>query len=686
MHESLASRIILASLLLLVCAGGVDVVGSSSIWPSSLGTPVDFFNRTFEQRTKYESTKRATHTSDNDIVTHLRFGLFELGMVLDTTGSVFDGAPLSDTRLGMSDLRLVQRVMAADGEYWSAVYPLTRVPNETPIDGRFTRRLVEQGFTLVLNRMNYRYAPIADLCTRLTNEYFGFRIQANLYLTPGVGTHQGFEAHFDFMDNMVVQLVGSKLWSLYDPPLIRLPRSDQKFKPRQAAIEQTTRREMRIEKGEIIYIPRGVIHEARTQPKEETHGADADSPPVSMHLTFGIEIDPAFTYHGLLHLFLDRIAREASDSLKTRLSMRIPPCTCRSSSSSSSSSPSPPMHQPAVSYLDLLQWVIFDAASQGGKHSTDTDNLNRTPGRDRFRRSLWGLHWFDGATVKPYSGVVEPRPPVPVSRLRRSIAEELLTPTPNDEDEEWRSLPIDTRRSLAMLYHTADHVLHLIDVVTNASRVLSDVMPSLVLFQTRLRPADDAAVASSISDAHHPSSPSLLTSRRNPTQTQYEYETLFQDEIIQPYIEPIIRETAFGAYIDIAQQSPTHKQCVRAYFDDLQRIVDPLWFDLLASLDLSAWRLFLAPLVPAGVAASPPPSLPVSFDPLVASLARISAHLLATRATHFEAQAAYVRENARRQEQYLNGRMTTRHTQREEKKSQQPTRTMQKQPLNKDEL
>ena len=59
----------------------------------------------------------------------------------------------------------------------------------------------------------------AAACSAL-EAYTRILCNANLYLTPAGA--QGFDAHYDWMDGLVVQLDGAKRWRLY-PPLVALP-------------------------------------------------------------------------------------------------------------------------------------------------------------------------------------------------------------------------------------------------------------------------------------------------------------------------------------------------------------------------------------------------------------------------------------------------------------------------------
>ncbi|OWF43534.1 ribosomal oxygenase 1-like [Mizuhopecten yessoensis] len=96
----------------------------------------------------------------------------------------------------------------------------------------------------------------------MLQEYFGCCVGANTYLTPP-GT-QGFAPHFDDIEAFILQLEGKKHWRLYSP------RSDAEKLPRfssgnftdvdlgEPILEKT------LEPGDLLYFPRGTIHQAKT--------------------------------------------------------------------------------------------------------------------------------------------------------------------------------------------------------------------------------------------------------------------------------------------------------------------------------------------------------------------------------------------------------------------------------------
>jgi len=99
----------------------------------------------------------------------------------------------------------------------------------------------------------------------LTDELFSCDTGVNAYITPaptgGSEAAQGFAAHFDDIDAYLLQLEGEKKWRLYLPKdekdLLCLEASPD-FK--EDDINDRLVWEGTLKKGDLLYMPRGVIH------------------------------------------------------------------------------------------------------------------------------------------------------------------------------------------------------------------------------------------------------------------------------------------------------------------------------------------------------------------------------------------------------------------------------------------
>jgi ribosomal protein L16 Arg81 hydroxylase len=135
------------------------------------------------------------------------------------------------------------------------------------------RRAFAGGKTLVLVGVQRRWPAIAAMARQL-EAFFGCPVHVNLYLTPPGA--QGFEAHFDTHEVFILQIDGSKHWQLYGFGR-DLPLSNEKSALTRDEVG-TPVQELTLYPGDLLYIPRGYIHDAFT------------SEQASLHLTVGINV------------------------------------------------------------------------------------------------------------------------------------------------------------------------------------------------------------------------------------------------------------------------------------------------------------------------------------------------------------------------------------------------------------
>ena len=121
------------------------------------------------------------------------------------------------------------------------------------------------GHTIIVDRMHALWRPVTELCRDLFID-MGMQVQANLYVTPSRAA--GFGCHWDGHDVLILQLEGSKVWSVYkrDAPLPR-PNSDGASHDGAS----TPDLEVTLQPGDVLYIPRGSPHQARTSAEASVH-------------------------------------------------------------------------------------------------------------------------------------------------------------------------------------------------------------------------------------------------------------------------------------------------------------------------------------------------------------------------------------------------------------------------------
>jgi len=137
-------------------------------------------------------------------------------------------------------------ITAADYAYETGVIDPVRV-----------NQLFADGATVILSGLHERLPKLARFC-RALEAVFSARVQTNIYMTQAQS--QGFRAHYDDHDVIVLQIEGSKEWRFYDTP-VDLPLTSQAFDPAQVQVGAETDRFV-LQPGDMLYVPRGLAHDA----------------------------------------------------------------------------------------------------------------------------------------------------------------------------------------------------------------------------------------------------------------------------------------------------------------------------------------------------------------------------------------------------------------------------------------
>ena len=128
-------------------------------------------------------------------------------------------------------------------------------------------QLFADGATVILQQLQLRLASLAALC-RSMEKAFSARFQTNVYMTPA-GAAQGLKPHYDSHDVFVLQVEGSKSWTIYDTPVV-LPTQAVAFDPAAYAPVAPTQ-DFVLHSGDMAYIPRGVVHDAVSTDDTSVH-------------------------------------------------------------------------------------------------------------------------------------------------------------------------------------------------------------------------------------------------------------------------------------------------------------------------------------------------------------------------------------------------------------------------------
>lgn len=220
------------------------------------------------------------------------------------------------------------------------------------------------GATVVLQGLNRSHPPIARLCRGL-ERILTYPVQANAYLTPPSAA--GLDVHHDTHDVLALQLHGTKRWTTWTPA-VRDPLPGQGWRGEVDALGEPTI-DTDLRPGDLLYLPRGTLHAARTPA----------SP--SLHLTIGLR---APTAHDLLRQLL----RRARDEPAFRVA--LPPGYARDPAASTAWA--------AGVLEELATWTSDLDAAALAEDLVDGFHSSRPPLLDGQLRQLLGLDRIDDHT------------------------------------------------------------------------------------------------------------------------------------------------------------------------------------------------------------------------------------------------------------------------------------------------
>ncbi|KAF8777857.1 Ribosomal oxygenase 1 like protein [Argiope bruennichi] len=182
-----------------------------------------------------------------------------------------------------------------------------RIPLESDhkIIPSFLWTAFKDGYSIRMRNPQAYNKSLRSLCA-LLQEYFGNYVGVNMYLTPA--DSQGFPPHFDDIDAFVLQIEGTKHWKFYTPS-----EKDELATASSADLDEAALgepcMEVEVNPGDLLYFPRGFIHQARADP--DTH---------SLHLT--VSTNQMNTWGDLLQIaFRDAVQTAMTNDVEFRKSL-----------------------------------------------------------------------------------------------------------------------------------------------------------------------------------------------------------------------------------------------------------------------------------------------------------------------------------------------------------------------------
>ncbi|CAE7922083.1 unnamed protein product [Symbiodinium sp. KB8] len=127
------------------------------------------------------------------------------------------------------------------------------------------------GASIIVNHVDKVWRPVFELC-RALREFPS--LYANCYVTPQES--QAAPPHADDRDVLVFQLEGTKHWKIYGEAPIYMPYPSEQvgkngLEVPPELLDSTPAFEQTLKVGDVLYVPRGYVHEATTQNEASLH-------------------------------------------------------------------------------------------------------------------------------------------------------------------------------------------------------------------------------------------------------------------------------------------------------------------------------------------------------------------------------------------------------------------------------
>jgi ribosomal protein L16 Arg81 hydroxylase len=159
--------------------------------------------------------------------------------------------------------------------------------------------------TIVLDRVQNYSLDVLEILGGL-QAMFGVGVSANAYFTGE--NSQAYPIHWDTHDILVVQIDGQKEWTVFEP-LIDMPLKDIHYCTKYDLTRLKFKFETTLSQGDLIYLPRGYPHVAKTRDSR------------SLHISFGLY---ALNWYKYLQSIVDRALTKCVSDVQYRRDCQSP--------------------------------------------------------------------------------------------------------------------------------------------------------------------------------------------------------------------------------------------------------------------------------------------------------------------------------------------------------------------------
>ena len=191
------------------------------------------------------------------------------------------------------------RLVTAKGRFCTSDFLASSPPSAKALAEKIFEFVERDGGTFNVSRVYKHCDKVAELAT-LLNRVFKARISASAFFTGPKG--QAFPVHWDTFDTIILQVEGEKTWTLYEA-VVEAPLPDIHYSTRYDLERLKVLFEVTLQAGDLLLVPRGFPHKARTTQRH------------SLHLTIGVQTP---TWYEFFAAILNRALVESRPLLDFR--------------------------------------------------------------------------------------------------------------------------------------------------------------------------------------------------------------------------------------------------------------------------------------------------------------------------------------------------------------------------------
>lgn len=188
-----------------------------------------------------------------------------------------DNYLFANEQLVMTPFKFYRGKEAANPTDWTKTININEF-STTVVDHQKVLDLFRKGFSMYLNYPDKLFPKIKDFCLDLEES---LRVQTISHLIISPPNAQGFLPHTDPYGVFVLQIAGSKTWNLYGTSSLPTLSYGQDLHHYTAQNLQDTKR---LRAGDLLYVPRGVVHSVATENEFSIHISLGIMPPTGSNL------------------------------------------------------------------------------------------------------------------------------------------------------------------------------------------------------------------------------------------------------------------------------------------------------------------------------------------------------------------------------------------------------------------